>query len=92
MTKGPINLQDIFLHQIKKENVPVTIYLVNGVQLRGSVRGYDNFTVFLEFEGKVQLVYKHAVTTISPARPLAVNVFAEAFKDYVDKEPSAVAS
>lgn len=69
-----INLQDSFLNQVRKENVPVIIYLVNGFQLRGSVKGFDNFTVIMENEGKQQLVYKHAISTITPFRPLASNL------------------
>lgn len=74
MTTKVINLQDSFLNQVRKENVPVIIYLVNGFQLRGSVKGFDNFTVIMENEGKQQLVYKHAISTITPFRPLAANV------------------
>ncbi|MDU2066124.1 MAG: RNA chaperone Hfq [Sporomusaceae bacterium] len=70
MTTKVINLQDSFLNQVRKENVPVIIYLVNGFQLRGSVRGFDNFTVIIENEGKQQLVYKHAISTITPFRPI----------------------
>jgi len=70
MNKTPINLQDNFLNQIRKENMPVTIYLVNGFQLKGLVRGFDNFTVVLEFEGKQQMVYKHAISTVMPLRPI----------------------
>lgn len=70
-TTKVINLQDSFLNQVRKENVPVIIYLVNGFQLRGSVKGFDNFTVIMENDGKQQLVYKHAISTITPFRPLA---------------------
>ena len=56
-----LNLQDSFLNQIRKENIPVIIYLANGFQLRGAVKGFDNFTVILENDGKHQLVYKHAI-------------------------------
>jgi len=72
-TMKVINLQDSFLNQVRKENVPVIIYLVNGFQLRGSVKGFDNFTVIMENEGKQQLVYKHAISTITPFRPLTPN-------------------
>jgi len=68
MNKSPINLQDLFLNQIRKESIPVTIYLVNGFQLKGLVKGFDNFTVIIEFEGKQQMVYKHAISTIMPLR------------------------
>ncbi|MFY9232873.1 MAG: RNA chaperone Hfq [Fimbriimonadaceae bacterium] len=64
-----INLQDMFLNQCRKEGVAVTIYLSNSVQLRGHVKGFDAFTVLLEAPGKpTQLVYKHAVASIVPAR------------------------
>ena len=70
MAAKSINLQDSFLNQVRKENVPVTIHLVNGFQLKGSVRGFDNFTVILDAMGKQQMVYKHAISTVTPARPL----------------------
>lgn len=65
-----INLQDSFLNQVRKENVGVTIHLVNGFQIKGSVKGFDNFTVVLDVMGKQQMVYKHAISTITPARPI----------------------
>jgi host factor-I protein len=71
MAKQQINLQDSFLNQVRKENIPVTIYLINGVQLKGTVRGFDNFTVILDSEAKPMLVYKHAISTIAPARAIA---------------------
>ena len=70
MNKSPINLQDTFLNQCRKDNMPVTVYLVNGFQLKGLVKGFDNFTVVLEFEGKQQMVYKHAISTVMPIRPI----------------------
>jgi len=73
MNKSPINLQDLFLNQVRKENIPVTIYLINGFQLKGMVRGFDNFTVVLDFEGKQQMVYKHAISTVMPVRPVNLN-------------------
>ncbi|UWG99143.1 RNA chaperone Hfq [Dehalobacter sp. DCM] len=73
MNKSPINLQDVFLNQIRKENIPVTIYLVNGFQLKGLVKGFDNFTVVLDYEGKQQMVYKHAISTIMPLRQVNLN-------------------
>ncbi|MEW6082044.1 MAG: RNA chaperone Hfq [Bacillota bacterium] len=63
-----LNLQDSFLNHIRKENVPTTLYLVNGFQLKGQVRGFDNFTVVMESEGKHMLVYKHAISTVTPSR------------------------
>ncbi len=70
MSKGQANLQDYILNQIRRENIPVTIYLVNGVQLRGVVRGFDSFTVVLENEGRQLMIYKHAMSTVSPSRPV----------------------
>ena len=67
-----INLQDSFLNQVRKENVGVIIYLVNGFQLKGMVRGFDNFTVILEFDNKQQLIYKHAISTITPLQPMQI--------------------
>lgn len=71
MTKN-INLQDIFLNQTRKEHIAVTIYLTNGFQFKGMVKGFDSFTVILDSEGKQQLVYKHAISTIIPAKPINI--------------------
>jgi host factor-I protein len=68
LVKNTINLQDIFLNQVRKEHIAVTIYLTNGFQLKGMVKGFDNFTVVLDSDGKQQLVYKHAISTISPMK------------------------
>ena len=70
--KPTMNVQDFFLNYVRKENIPVVIYLVNGFQIRGLVRGFDNFSVIIENEGKQQLVYKHAVSTISPATKVSI--------------------
>jgi host factor-I protein len=84
-TKG-INLQDVFLNQARRERVGVTIYLTNGFQLRGVVRGYDSFTVLLDSEGRQQMVYKHAISTITPARPLELQPDILAAIDQADAE------
>ncbi|WP_276020584.1 RNA chaperone Hfq [Acetivibrio straminisolvens] len=68
VNKNNINLQDVFLNQVRKEHIPVTIYLTNGFQLKGTVKGFDNFTVVLDSEGRQQLIYKHAISTISPMK------------------------
>jgi len=73
MTKQQINLQDYFLNQARRENIPVTIYLVNGFQLKGVLRGFDNFTVILDSDGKQQMVYKHAISTVMPSKPINLN-------------------
>jgi host factor-I protein len=63
-------LQDAYLAEVKRQAVPVTVYLVNGFQLRGTVKGFDSFTIVLEYEHRAHLIYKHAVSTISPQTPL----------------------
>ncbi|MDD2421559.1 MAG: RNA chaperone Hfq [Heliobacteriaceae bacterium] len=68
-----LNLQDAFLNQVRKENMAVTMFLVNGFQIKGTVKGFDNFTVILDVDGKQQMVYKHAISTIMPLRPVNLN-------------------
>jgi host factor-I protein len=66
--KTTINIQDQFLNQLRKESIQVTVFLLNGFQLRGYIKGFDNFTVLLEVQGKQQLIYKHAISTFAPER------------------------
>ena len=68
-----MNLQDAILKEVRREKVPVTLFLMNGFQLRGTVSGYDNFVVVLVTDGKQQMIYKHAISTLVPIRPLKVN-------------------
>jgi host factor-I protein len=67
-----INLQDIFLNQARKERIPVTIYITNGFQFKGVVKGFDNYTVILDTDGKQNLIYKHAISTITPLKTVSV--------------------
>ena len=67
-----INLQDVFLNQARKDKTFVTFYLTNGFQFKGMVRGFDSYVVILDCDGKQQLVYKHAISTIAPARPVSI--------------------
>ena len=62
------NLQDIFLLRVKRDKVPVTMFLMNGFQLRGMITGFDTFVVVLDSDGKQQVIYKHAISTIAPMR------------------------
>ena len=64
------NLQDTFLNHVRKTKTPLTIFLVNGVKLQGIVTWFDNFSVLLRRDSKVQLVYKHAISTIMPGTPI----------------------
>ncbi|WP_431029572.1 RNA chaperone Hfq [Lysinibacillus sp. LZ02] len=68
-----INLQDTFLNHLRKNNVFVTVFLLNGFQLKGLVKSYDNFTVLLEAEGKQHLIYKHAISTFVPTKQVTLN-------------------
>ena len=65
-----LNLQDAILKECRRERVPVTLFLMNGFQLRGIVTGYDSFVVVLVSDGKQQMIYKHAISTLAPIRPL----------------------
>ena len=66
----PINLQDAILKEVRRDKVPVTLFLMNGFQLRGIVTGYDSFVVVLVSDGKQQMIYKHAISTLVPMKPL----------------------
>jgi host factor-I protein len=68
-----INIQDNFLNQLRKENIPVTVYLTNGFQIRGVIKAFDNFTIIVDSEGKQQMIYKHAISTFTPLRPVSFN-------------------
>lgn len=70
MNKIVTNLQDVFLNSARKNKVSVTIHLTNGFQISGNVKGFDNFTIILDIQGKQMMIYKHAVSTITPGRPL----------------------
>lgn len=67
------NLQDLFLNQTRRDRQVVTLFLMNGFQMRGIVRGFDNFTVVLETDGKQQLIYKHAISTLVPGKNVDMN-------------------
>ena len=71
MNKG-MNLRDVFLNQARREKLAVTIFLTNGFQFKGTVKGFDSYVVILDSEGKQQLVYKHAISTIIPVKPISI--------------------
>lgn len=73
MAEKSQNVQDVFLNKIRKEKATVTVFLVNGVKLQGIVTWFDNFSMLLRRESHVQLVYKHAISTIMPSGPLSLN-------------------
>ena len=65
----PINLQEAILQEVRREKIPVTLFLMNGFQLRGTITGFDSFVVVLVSEGKQQMIYKHAISTLAPMKP-----------------------
>lgn len=67
------NLQDSFLNVARRDRLTVTMFLMNGFQLHGVVKGFDGFTVILDSDGKQQLIYKHAISTIVPPRPISLD-------------------
>ncbi|MCR5575402.1 MAG: RNA chaperone Hfq [Oscillospiraceae bacterium] len=68
------NLQDSFLNQLRRDKSVVTMFLMNGFQLHGVVKGFDGFTVVLDSEGRQQLIYKHAISTVVPPKPISFEV------------------
>ena len=68
------NLQDAFLNYIQREKIPVTLFLMNGFQLRGVVRSFDSFVVLIDADGRQQMIYKHAISTVAPARPVSLEL------------------
>lgn len=77
--KTTVNLQDVFLNKARKENIGITIFLINGYQLKGIVKGFDNYTIILDTDGKQQLIYKHAISTIVPSKTI----------NYINKDTEA---
>lgn len=67
------NLQDLILNEVRKSHLPVTMFLVNGFQLRGCITGFDSFVVVIESEGRQQMVYKHAISTVVPSANIDLN-------------------
>ena len=65
-----ITLQDSILKEVRRDKVPVTLFLMNGFQLRGTITGYDSFVVVLVTDGKQQMIYKHAISTLAPMKPI----------------------
>lgn len=70
MAERQQNVQDVFLNTIRKEKMPVTVFLLSGVKLQGIITWFDNFSLLLKRDGHAQLVYKHAISTIMPSQPI----------------------
>lgn len=67
-------MQDVFLNTLRKNNIIVTVFLMNGFQLKGLIKSYDNYTVLLETDGKQQLIYKHAISTYVPSKSIEMDL------------------
>ena len=87
MAKQVSSLQDVFLNSARKDKCEITIYLVNGVPIKGRVLSFDNFTMLLEVDKKQNLIYKHAVSTIVPSKPMPYRI--EKPEDEASQEPQA---
>mgnify|MGYP000262264902 FL=1 len=72
MSEKIYNLQDTFLNQVRKNKIPITVFLINGVKLQGIITWFDNFCILLRRDANVQLVYKHAVSTIMPGEEISL--------------------
>ncbi len=66
--KSSINLQDVFLNQVRKEQIHITVFLISGYQIKGLVKGFDAYTIVINTDGKQQMIYKHAISTLIPSR------------------------
>lgn len=71
--KNSINLQDAFLNQVRKEKTMITVFLINGFQIKGLVKGFDSYIIILEGDNKQNMIYKHAVSTIIPSKNVFFN-------------------
>lgn len=67
-----INIQDTFLNQLRKESIPVTVFLTNGFQIRGTIKAFDNYIIVIDSDGRQQMVYKHAISTFQPQRNVSL--------------------
>jgi len=80
------NLQDMFLNTLRRTKTPVTMFLVKGVKLQGTITWFDNFSVLLRREGQAQLIYKHAISTVMPSQPLDLSDIDAAFAEQLEKK------
>ena len=80
------SVQDVFLNNIRKSKMPVTVFLVNGVKLQGIITWFDNFSVLLRRDGQAQLIYKHAISTIMPSQPVDMGDIQQAFTEQMEKK------
>lgn len=77
--KTALNLQDIFLNEVRRDHTSIVIFLISGYQIKGFVTGFDNYTIVMDSDGKQQMIYKHAISTIIPAKTVNFNKIIEEF-------------
>lgn len=88
MGKNSAELQDIILNTVRKNRIPVTMHLTNGVPLKGIIRGFDSFVVLLESDGKQQMIYKHAISTVTPSHPVQYSSMPSSLVESSDADPT----
>lgn len=71
------NIQDLLLNQARKDSIPVTVFLTSGFQMKGTIKGFDNYVIMLDSEGKQQMIYKSAVSTVAPLKNIKIDLFGE---------------
>jgi host factor-I protein len=71
------NIQDLLLNQARKDCVPVTVFLTSGFQMKGTIKGFDNYVIMLDSDGKQQMIYKHAVSTVAPFKNIKISILGE---------------
>ena len=86
--RNEINLQDRMLAALRQQGQNTTFYLMNGFQTRGIIRGFDNFVVFLESDGKQQMIYKHAISTVTPSHPVQYSSMPSSLVESSDADPA----
>jgi host factor-I protein len=84
------NLQDMFLNTLRRSKIPVTMFLVKGVKLQGIITWFDNFSVLLRRDGQVQLIYKHAISTVMPSQPIDLSEVEAVFTAQIEKKKPAL--
>ena len=82
------NLQDLFLTRARRDRVPVTLFLMNGFQLRGIITGFDSFVVVLVTDGRQQMIYKHAISTVTPSHPVQYSSMPSSLVESSDADPA----
>ena len=67
------NFQDLILNHLRRDSMPLTVFLTSGFQIKGVLKGFDSYVIIMEVDGKQQMIYKHAISTVAPSKPLNLN-------------------